>query len=138
VLRRERDGDGLGGDDLTAVARIGDPERAVHVDADVAVVVEHRRRGVEPDADPHRLRPGVAAESPLRLDGGGGRLVRGGEGGEELVAARVDLVAAGARDGLSQQAADVGEDGGPVGAELPRQARGALDVREEEGDCPGG
>ncbi len=46
----------------------------------------------------------------------------------------VDLVPRRSGDGLPQEAADVGEDGLPLVAELARQPSRALDVREEEGD----
>ena len=79
----------------------------------------------------------VPAEQALRVAGGGHRVVRRREDGEELVTAGVDLVARGARDRLAQQLPDVGEDGLPLGAEVVGEARRALDVGEEEGDCSG-
>ena len=128
---------GLGGDDLAAVARVRDPERAVDVDADVAVLAERGGAGVQPDADAHRRGPVVARDPPLRVDRG----LRGGlglgEGGEELVAARVDLVAVGCRDRFAQEAPEVGEHGLPAVAELAGEPRRALDVGEEEGDGSG-
>ena len=100
----------LGGDDLAAVAGVRDPVRAVDLDADVAVLAERRGAGVEPDPDTHRRRPAVARDPPLRVDRG----LSGGlglcEDGEELVAARVDLVAVRRRYRFAEQAPEVGED----------------------------
>ena len=106
-LRRQLGCERLRRDDLATVARVGDPERAVDVDADVAVVVQSGLCGVEADPDPHRGRPRVSAEAPLRVDGcSRGRVARS-EGCEQLVAAGVDLVACGLRDGLPQKPSHV-------------------------------
>ena len=133
----EHERGGLRRDDLAAVAGVGDPEGPVDLDADVAVLAERGDAGVQPDADPHRSRPGVARNPPLRLD----RSLRGGLGlgerGEELVAARVDLAAVGCSDRFTKQAPEVGEHGLPTLTELPRKPRRALDVGEEEGDRSG-
>ena len=67
----------------------------------------------------------VPAEQALRVAGGGHRVVRRREDGEELVTAGVDLVARGSRDRLAQQLPDVGEDGLPLGAEVVGEARRA-------------
>ena len=66
--RRQRRGGRLGGDDLSSVARGRDPVRAMDVDADIAVLGERRRAGVQADPDADRRRPVVAAEPPLRVD----------------------------------------------------------------------
>ena len=58
----------LGGDDLSSVARGRDPEGAMDVDSDVAVLGERRRAGVQPDPDPHGRRPVVATEPSLCVD----------------------------------------------------------------------
>ena len=62
AVGREHERGGLGRDDLAAVAGVGDPERAMDLDADVAVLAEGGDAGVQPDADPHGRRPVVAAE----------------------------------------------------------------------------
>ena len=66
--RRQRRGGRLGGDDLSAVARGRDPVGAMDVDADVAVLGERRRAGVQADPDADGRRPVVAAEPSLRVD----------------------------------------------------------------------
>ena len=127
----------LRGDDLAAVAGVRDPEGAMDLDADVAVLAECGGAGVEADPDAHRRRPGVTRDPPLRFDRGlrGGLCL--GEDGEELVAARVDLVAVGSRYRFAEQPPEVCEDGLPALPELAREPRRALDVGEEEGDGSG-
>jgi hypothetical protein len=110
----------------------------VDVDADVAVLAQSRRAGVEADSNAHGRRPVVPAERPLRRDSRLGRRLRRPEGCKELIAARVDLVTLAIRDRLSQQAAEVAEHRQPLVAELARQARRAFDVREEERHRAGG
>ena len=65
----------------------GDARRSVHVWADVALLSEKRRPGVQ--ADPHADRPGCERlpELSRRAQGAG----RGREGCEEGVTLRVDL-----------------------------------------------
>src|SRR6185503_4391952 len=94
-----------------------------------------RLAGVEAHADPNfdSWRPGLRGERALRLDGGGDGLERVVEEHEERVALRALLAAAVARDrlahdrGVALQHRRVG-----VAAELGEEARGALDVGEQE------
>jgi hypothetical protein len=135
--RRQRGRAGLGGDDLAAVAGGGDPVGAMDVDADVAVVAERGRAGVQADPGAHGGGPVVAAEAALRVGRRRGRRVRCREDGEELVAAGVDLVSLGAGDRLPKEAADVGQHVLPLVAQVPRQPGRSLDVGEEERDGAG-
>ena len=91
---------GLGRDDLPTVAAVGDPVGAMDVDADVAVLAERRRAGVQADPDPHRRGPVVAAQPPLRVCGRRRGRFGGDEDCEELVSTAVDLVTGGSRDGV--------------------------------------
>ena len=120
------------------MAGVRDPERAMDLDADVAVLGQRRGAAVKSDPYSHRRRPGVACDPPLRLD----RRLGGGlgfsEDGEELVAARVDLVAARRRDGLAEEAPDVREDRLPALVELAGEPRRAFDVGEEKVTVPVG
>ncbi len=108
----------------------------VHVDADIVVVLD--RRGPRVDPDPHAHRPVWPAVRVVALldrnrglDGVGGAL----ECEQELVPARVDLVAVALGECLADQAAMV-RDHADVGvAEVADEPGRALDVREDEGDC---
>gem|GEM_PF-3712160 len=88
------------------------------------------------DADAHlySLGPGMVTEGPLGFDGGVEGPLGRGEGVEEGVSLGVDLDPFVGGKGLSQQGAVVLEDVAVAGAEGVQQARGALDVGEEEGD----
>ena len=88
----------------------------------------------DPHADALVRRPGVGHQGALDRERGCSR--RGGivEDAEELVAAAVDLAAAGAFDGASLQLAGLGEHGGVAGAEAVGQPARVLDVAEEEGE----
>ena len=67
--RRQCRGGRLGGDDLSSVAGRRDPEGAMDVDADVAVLGERCRAGVQPDPDAYGRGPVVATEPSLCVDG---------------------------------------------------------------------
>ena len=138
VLGRERGRRGLREDDLASMPRRGDALGAVDVDADVTVLAERGSARVEADANAHRRRPRMPAEPPLSLDGRSDGRLRRGEGGEELVAARVHHVPVGAGYRIAQQPANVREYGLPLLSQLPGEAGGALDVGEEERDGAGG
>jgi hypothetical protein len=74
----------------------------------------------------------------LALAGGLDRLGRRRERVEEGVPLRVDLHAASLREGLPQHPPVLGERlVVPLRAQLVQQARGTLDVGEEEGDGAG-
>jgi hypothetical protein len=109
----------------------GDPCRAVHVDADVALVGDERRPCVDPD--PHANRPTGEHRGCIPSSRQCSR--RGRKGDEERVPLRVDLHAALRGERLSQHAAMLPERGRVLlGAQLVQQGGRALDVREEERD----
>ena len=126
--RRRRD------DRLAAVGERSDARAAVHVDADVALGGELGSSGVQADAHADRPVRERLAAGPR----GVGCALGGREGDEEGVALRVDLDAAVGRERLAQRAPVLGERlAVRVRAELPEQARRALDVGEEERDRAG-
>ncbi len=106
---RERAADGVAcrrrDHDLTAVAGGTHSRHGVHGEADVAGLVEAGAAAVESDPDPQldAVRPGVVAQRALdgdrRADGG----IRVLENAEVLVAARIDLTAAGSPDGRTRR-----------------------------------
>jgi hypothetical protein len=101
----------------------------MHVEADVAAAEDRRLSRV----DAHAHADGELVERALSLGGGEHGIVCTVERVEERVALRVDFVPCAKR--FAQPAAVLLErlsEG--VGAELGQQARGLLDVREEEGD----
>ena len=121
-------------DRLAAVGERSHARAAVHVDADVALGAELGSSGVQADAHADRpVRERLAACPSCVGCAPGGR-----EGDEEGVALRVDLDAAVGRERLAQRAPVLGERFAVrVRAELPEQARRALDVGEEERDRAG-
>lgn len=119
---------------LPAVPGGGNPRRSVHVDADIALIVQ--MRGARVDADAHADRPG--GQPPERV----GRRLEcarcGRKGDEEGVPLRVDLDAAVGVERLAQDAAMLAECLRVVlGTQLVEQLRRPLDVGEEEGDGSG-
>jgi hypothetical protein len=77
----------LGDDDLTAVAGAHDSRRAVHVHADVTLVVDEWLARVQAHANA-QLR---SVKGLLSRQGGFGRIARSIESDEERIALRVDL-----------------------------------------------
>src|SRR5688572_22591369 len=105
------------------------------VDADVAVVGDERSAGVEADPHPHGPpRPAVLFAGALDRECSFGRRLCLPEGGEVLVAARVDLVPARRADPFAQQPAHLAEHLPPGAAVLAGEPRRAFDIGEEEGD----
>ena len=120
-------------DDLAAVRGRRDPRRAVHVDADVALVADQRRARVQAHAHTDRPR-----HHGLSFGRGRERARRRGERDEEGVALRVDLDAVVVGKRLAQQPAVLGERVRVLlGAELLLEPGRALDVGEQEGDRSG-
>jgi hypothetical protein len=85
----------LGDEDLSAVRRRRNPRRSVDGDTAVASVDRRRLAGVDthPHSNIHGLRPVVCCERPLSFHGREDSITGAGEGDEEGVALRVDLVA---------------------------------------------
>ena len=137
AVGREHERSRLGRDDLAAVAGVGDPEGAVDLDADVAVLAERGGAGVQPDADAHRRRPGVARDPPLCVDRGLRRRSRRRRRRRRARRRASRPRALRRRDGFAQQPPEVGEHGLPALTELACEPRRALDVGEEEGDGSG-
>ena len=78
-----------------------------------------------------------AARSALDVRGGLHGARSGGEGGEEGVALGADLGAAARHDGGAQDLGMPLQDRAIAVAELPEQARGPLDIGEQEGHRTG-
>jgi hypothetical protein len=90
--------------DLSAVARAHNPRRAVHVDADVALVGHDCLAGV--DTDPHSHR--TAGKRGLNVAGGGDSAPRVRERDEEGVTLGTHLETAVAVERLTQDAVVLG------------------------------
>jgi hypothetical protein len=138
VVLDERPRD-AGHQDLSAVRRGRDSRRPVHAESHVAVGTHGRLARVQPHPHPHRftVRPRLRRERALPGDCRGSRRRRARKGREERVALRVHHLAAVPLDCVAQDPLVLGEDVAVPAAE-PRQQRGrSLDVREQEGDCPG-
>ena len=141
-LRAEVADQGAGGlrdHRLAAAGGGGDPGRAVHVDADVAVLVRLRLAGVQPDphADVDVVGPGVAVQQALALEGGGDRRAGGGEDDEEAVPLGAHLPAVVLAEHRAQQRALGAQRLTPAGTEAGQHPGRALDVAEQEGHRPG-
>src|SRR5207244_3750585 len=121
-------------EDLPAVTGGSDPRSAVHVDADVAVLREQRLSGVQTHPNAHR----AAVECITSLHGGGESVFGAVEGDEERVALGVHLDTTVLCESVSKRASVLGQSARVVVAELLEQTCRSLDVREEEGDRPGG
>ena len=123
-----------GNEDLASVAGRRDARGAMDVVADVALLGEQRRPGVEPGTHADRAR---------------GKRLRHGRGGregarrrrereEERVALRIDLDSAAGHARLAYRPAVLGQSVGVgICAELMEQLRRPLHVGEEEGDRAG-
>jgi hypothetical protein len=122
---------------VPAVSGGGDARASMDVDADVVVAGDQRFARVEPH--PHaRLRaarPVMERESGLRVGRSLDGATRVGEGDEEAVALRIHFDAVVAPERLTQQPTVLCENICVVVPELVQQARRALDVGEEEGNC---
>jgi hypothetical protein len=125
--------------DLTAVTGGADTGCTMDAEADVALPADGRLGCVDADADAYLLSmgPRVVRERALRQEGRGDGVLRAGEGDEERVALRVDLVTARSLEGGAKQALMLGQDAAVLVAKRFQQARRAFDVAEEERDRPG-
>src|SRR6185503_9374515 len=128
----------LGDEDLAAVAGRTDPCGAHDVHPDVALVTHVRLAGVQPHAYPYlgALRPGVGGKRALALDCSANGIPGARERVEERVALRVDLAPAGGSEDIAQEPPVIGDHLAVLVAQLLEQARGALDVREQERHGP--
>ena len=116
---------------LASVARRGDACGAMDVDADVPLVRRQRLARVQPGPNANR----AVAERLLELAGSRDRVAGPAEGDEERIALRVHLVALVCRERRPQESPMVGQGlRVPLGPQLVQEPRGALDVREQEGD----
>jgi hypothetical protein len=133
--------DALRDEDLAAVPRARHAGRPVDVVANVrAVGVDDALAGVEahPDADHGVWRPRLGGEGALGVHGRRDGRRSPGEGHEEAVTLRPDLHAVVGGQRRPDDRTVAVEQGRPAIGELAHQARGALDIGEEEGDRPGG
>jgi hypothetical protein len=104
------------------------------VDADVALLGDERLARVEAHA--HADEAGL--ERNLAVDSRSERVRGLRESNEERVSLRVHLDAAVPAEAFTQRGPMLAECSGVGVAELVQQPRRRLDVREEEGDGPGG
>ncbi len=127
-------GRGRGDQHLSAAAGCRDAGSAMDVFADVSLLRHEGRTGVQ--AGPHVDRP--RSKRLRHRFRGGERARRRGEGEEERVALRVTLYAVVCCAGFANHPPVLGECLGvrPC-AELVKQLRRALDIREEERDSAG-
>jgi hypothetical protein len=91
----------------------------------------------DPSADDPIIRPAVRGHPPLHGYRRAQRLSRIGEGGEEFIGSRVDLVAARPLGFRPQQAAHLGQESRISVAELGQVPRRVLDVGQQQGDTAG-
>ena len=133
-VRAEEGSRGGRDEHLSAVAARGDAGRPVDVDADVALLGDVGRAGVDAHAHADRTR----AQSVQGLGGRVQRTRRCREGDEERVALGINLDAAPGADRLAEDAAMFCERFRVrVRPELVQQLGRALDIGEEEGDGSG-
>jgi hypothetical protein len=123
----------LADEHLPTVTGSRDPGRTVHVHTDVALVGDERLAGVQSDPDLDR-----PVERLLGLRRRRERIGSTRKGDEEGVPLRVDFNAAVGGERLAQQPSVLGESVGVGVAELVKQPRRPLDVREQEGDGAAG
>ena len=117
---------------LPAVPGAHDPRRTVDVEADIPLFRHDRLARVDPDSNPYRS----LREPGLNVCRRGNRVARAGERDEERVALRVHFEPAVARECVADHAAVLRQYVGVALPELVKQARGALDIGEEECDGP--
>ncbi len=111
-----------------------DARSTMHGETRVATVDRCSLACVDPHPHLHfgLVRPGVARQRPLRLDGSEHGLVCTPERVEERVPLRVELVPAVLRERQADEPLVLGEYLRVAATELPDQPRRPLDVREEE------
>jgi hypothetical protein len=124
VARRPRE------NDLAAVCCCGDPRRTVHVEADVALLGDHRLTRVNPDANAN----GTVAQLVADLVGGGNGLRGSRERCEERITLRVHLNTRVPGERCTNDNAVDSEKIRVSVTMLVKQLRRARDVRKEERD----
>ncbi len=126
-------------EDLRAVAHCRDARDGVHRDTDISGDGEGglAEMQADPDADAASIGPRMRPEGPLHADRGIQRLGWIGECREELVAARIDLVAATSPCRGAQEPPNVSEQTLVAIRELGEVPGRVLDVGQQEGDAPG-
>jgi hypothetical protein len=127
----------LGNENLPAVPGRADTRGPVHREARIAAVARDGLARVKPHAnlDLDSGGPLMRAKGELALHRGEERISRARERNEERVALGIDLVAVVSGERRTQQIPMVGEHGRIPAPKLLDEARGALDVREEERHC---
>ena len=128
----------LGDEDLAAAGGGADPGRAMDGQARIGSLDRDRlaRVNAHPDPDGRAGRPFVAGQRPPHLQRAQDGLLGARERHEEGIALGVNLVAGLTGDGRADQAPVIGQN---LRVALPQrlhQAGRALDVAEQEGDCP--
>ncbi len=127
---------GLGQQGLAAVGRGADARREVHVPTHVTLCGPVGFAGVDAHAGAHRcvLGPGVRGKGALSLNASRHRVSSAREGIEEGVSLGVDLRSAMRGEGVPQEGAVGLQHLFVGGTEGVKEAGGALDVGEDEGD----
>ena len=119
------------------MSRRADARGTVHGETNVLVVCDDgclARVDANPNAHLGLLRPRMARERALRINGGADGVLRLPKGNEERVPLGVDLVPAGVLERGSQQPLVVGHHLRVAVSQPSQQLSRALDVREEESD----
>jgi len=131
---------GLREENLSAVRGRADPGCTVDVDPDIPPGRVHRLSGVEPHAHAHRntARPSLDDDRPLRVNRSSHRIARASERDEERISLGVDLVAGPRLDSRADQSLVFCEEVCVPVAEGLQEARGALDVGQQERHRPHG
>jgi hypothetical protein len=130
---------GLREQDLPPVGGCADSRCPVDIEAEVALIADHRLPGV--DADPHAkldaARPRLSGEPPLCVHRRCERVPSPREYDEERVALGVDLVTLGVPERGAQEPAVRCQHLAVAIPQLADEHRRALDVGEQEGDGAG-
>src|SRR5262245_53176534 len=116
-----------------------DPCGAVDREPGVPPIRRNRLTGVDshPDSQLRSVGPFLLCERPLRVDCGENRFARVCERDEEGIALGVDFVPAMACECLAEQRLVRGQRLRIAFTEPRDELSRAIDIREQEGDCPG-
>jgi hypothetical protein len=129
----------IGHKDLTAVSGRSDAGGAVDIHTNIPGLSGYRLARVEPDAHLRRspIRPRMRLHGPLRRYGGKQGIPRPRKGREDGIPLSVHHLTLAFFDGGTEQAVVSCESLGITLTQPLKQARGALDIGEEESDRPG-